>query len=556
MPSRRKPVETPCESFERLRQCFDSIKEKHSDPWCWHEYLNAEPELTKPQEDADDPEGAHLSPKPRSNVDRLKSHLLSTVGELQRAAAAADMCYYHMSTTPEQMKECCIILGTSGDVDEEMLASGDASPQKLLAMMQEKLVMAKHEIAVINQQMENMKERLSDTIVERDTYWRRWQKERMWAEESVLRLNDLNENWNREMDVKRINQEKYNLLDNRFVRCDRLMKFQSREVMRKTFVANKKENLFYAFVGFVYVLQEQKLERERREQEMRREAVEFSLKNEVRFLIGEIDRRQEAVQIMAVQTGRLKHDRKSLAQRVLWKMRKYTELEYCLWMWELWQGVRASRAMIYEKQLVFEVAARKAATQQLNLATKQVPLVIKRMDIMKREFCEEKAAADLKVRTLSINYAKVITNMWEQMFNHRKVEYFSLQRIHTLDVEQKDERIAVLERDIAEDKHIQALRGMVVDLESRLRKALDRRKARGLVVPPGKGVKCVMCSREIIHRNWKDTPKVPEYSPTQATSPTMTKSNSDAALSQGAKNWRMGLGAKYADQPAFAAVWR
>merc|ERR1719261_576270 len=108
------------------------------------------------------------------------------------------------------------------------------------------------------------------------------------------------------------------------------MKYQGREVMRVTFKANKKENLFYAFVGFVYVLTEQKAERERKEQEARRDAVEFSLKNEVRFLIGEIDRRQEAVQSLAEQTGRLKADRRSLAGRILWKNRKYESLEYCL----------------------------------------------------------------------------------------------------------------------------------------------------------------------------------------------------------------------------------
>merc|ERR1719387_106781 len=108
------------------------------------------------------------------------------------------------------------------------------------------------------------------------------------------------------------------------------------------------------------------------------------------------------------------------------------------------------------------------------------------------------------------------------MYAQRLKEMYTLKRLHVLDNESKDERIAVLERDIAEDKHIQSLKTMVVDLENRLKKALDRRKQRGLVVPPGKGVKCVMCSREILHRNWKTSqnPKVPEYP--QATSPTMS----------------------------------
>merc|ERR1719345_250367 len=133
------------------------------------------------------------------------------------------------------------------------------------------------------------------------------------------------------------------------------------------------------------------------------------------------------------------------------------------------------------------------------------------------------------------------------MLQQRLKEIHTLHRLHVLDCEAKDERIAVLERDIAEDKHIQALKGMVVDLESRLKKALDRRKARGLVVPPSKGMKCVMCSREVLHRNWKEFP-IPPSSTTkplaQALSP-LAHSQSDVDLSDGAKNWRVGLGAKF-----------
>merc|ERR1712224_509915 len=83
---------------------------------------------------------------------------------------------------------------------------------------------------------------------------------------------------------------------------------------------------------------------------------------------------------------------------------------------------------------------------------------------------------------------------------------------------------------------------MVVDLESRLRKALDRRKERNLVVPPMKGLKCVMCSREVLHRNWKSMPEPPE------TPPRMVQSRSDADLSDGAKAWRLGLSTKFGDK--------
>jgi hypothetical protein len=549
----RKPVETPVESFERLRQCFDSIKENHSDPWCWHEYLNPDPSEKEVKEDDDDPEGHQLSPVPRSNIERLKSHLLAVVGEFHQASQAADMCYYHMSTSPQSMKECAIILGTSGDVDEEMLASGDASPQKVLSMMQEKLTQAKEQMEKMEAEINQLKERLADKKIESDRNWRMWQTAQMNGEEAMLRLNDLSEKYMEEMDIKRQNAEAYQVLLNKHTRCDRLMKYQGRQIMSVTFKANKKENLFYAFVGFVYVLTEQKAERERREAEARRDAVEFSLKNEVKFLISEIDRRQEAVQSLSEQTGRLKHDRRSLAGRIIQKMRKYEPLEYCLWVWELWQSVRATKAMVFEKELQREKAAHLAAAQQLVQTAKQVPLMAKRMDILKRQMVEEKTEADLVKRNVTVGYANIIASMWERMFQQRLAETRTLERMHVLDCEAKDERIAVLERDIAEDKHIQALKGMVVDLETRLKKALDRRKQRGLVVPPGKGMKCTMCSREVLHRNWKDfpTPKVPNFTPRSP----LGQSQSDIDLSDGAKNWRVGLGTKYGEA-AFSAVWR
>jgi hypothetical protein len=551
--AKRKPVETPVESFERLRQCFDCIKENHSDPWSWHEYLNPEPSTTKVDED-DDPEANQLSPVPRGNIERLKSHLLACVGEFQRASQAADMCYYHMSTSPHTMKECVIILGTSGDVDEEMLASGDASPQKMMAMMQDKITAAKETIGKLEDEVNELKERLINKKAECDNYWCRWQSAQMNGEEAMLRLNNVSIQFNEEMEVKRQNAAAYQVLENKHTRCDRLMKYQGREIMKVTFKANKKENLFYAFVGFVYVLTEQKAERERREAEARRDAVEFSLKNEVKFLIAEIDRRQEAVQSLSEQTGRLKHDRKNLAGRIIAKMRKYEPLEYCLWVWELWQTVRATNAMKYEKELQREKAAHQAAAQQLVQTAKQVPLMARRMDILKRQMVEEKTEADLVKRAVTVRYANIIASMWENMFEQRLQETKTLERIHVLDCEAKDERIAVLERDIAEDKHIQALKGMVVDLETRLKRALDRRKQRGLVVPPNKGMKCVMCSREILHRNWKDFPTPPAPTLAQAMSP-LSHSHSEADMSEGAKNWRLGLGAKYGES-AFSAVWR
>lgn len=335
--------------------------------------------------------------------------------------------------------------------------------------------------------------------------------------------------------------------------------------MRVTFKANKKENMFYAFVGFVYVLQEQKAERERKEQEARRDAIEFSLRNEVRFLIAEIDRRQGSVEMFAGKIARMTVDRKTLAARTLYKMRPYERLEYCLWVWEMWRGASFSGAMRFEKELHHEKAAHAAVAQQLVQSAAQVPLMVKRMDVLKRQMVEEKATADIFKRTVTLDYAQIITTMWEKLYHHRVYETKTINRLKAIEIEGKDERIAVLERDIAEDKHIQALKGMVVDLESRLRKALDRRKPKGLVVPPMKGMKCTMCSREIMHRNWKTMPKAPEFKPEFEAefTPRMEKSQSDVDMSDGAKAWRLGLTSKhgkiYGDDPgtpAFSAVWR
>jgi len=305
------------------------------------------------------------------------------------------------------------------------------------------------------------------------------------------------------------------------------------------------------------VLTEQKQERERREAEARRDAVEFSLKNEVRFLIGEIDRRQEALQSLSEQAGRLKQDRRDLARRIIWKMRKYEPVEYCLWVWELWQSVRGTKVLNLEKELHHEKAERQACAQELVQVSKQVPLMARRLDILKRQMCEEKTTADILKRTVTVQYSEIIATMWERMYAQRWREIECLRRLHDLDCEAKDERIAVLERDIAEDKHIQALKGMVVDLENRLKKALDRRKQRGQVVPPTKGMKCTMCSREVLHRNWKEFPTpTPHGVNIKPSMSPMAHSQSDVELSEGAKTWRLGLGAKFGAESPFSAVWR
>merc|ERR1719456_2167973 len=107
-----------------------------------------------------------------------------------------------------------------------------------MAMMQEKLTACKEEIAKLNESIGVLKERLTDKQLECNNYWMRWQCSQFNGEEAMLRLNNLSENFNSEMDIKRQNADAYERLHNSYTRCDRLMKYQGREVMRVTFKAN------------------------------------------------------------------------------------------------------------------------------------------------------------------------------------------------------------------------------------------------------------------------------------------------------------------------------
>merc|ERR1711862_693211 len=130
---------------------------------------------------------------------------------------------------------------------------------------------------------------------------------------------------------------------------------------------------------------------------------------------------------------------------------------------------------------------------------------------------------------ITISTSQQMAALIEGLQGHRVQEMAVLKKLHEIDVEGLKERIAVLEREIAEDKHIQALKGMVVDLESRLRRALDRRKQRGFVVPPGNASqKCVQCGREELFRSWKVMPTVEDT--TGAPSAQLVKSMSDSEL--------------------------
>merc|ERR1719379_3049885 len=112
-------------------------------------------------------------------------------------------------------------------------------------MMQEKLNLAKRENERLHEEVTQLRTDFADKTRESDDNWSKWQRAKMQGEEAILKLNKLWEDWNEEMILKEENARKY----------------------------RKMENMFYAFVGFCYILTEEKKERERREQEARRDAV-------------------------------------------------------------------------------------------------------------------------------------------------------------------------------------------------------------------------------------------------------------------------------------------
>lgn len=504
----RQPKETPREAFERLRDCFDAIREKHSDPWNWHEYLGPDPDPTEEEEDEPDPEIKVHKPKKRSNLERLKVHLLASIAELNRAAGAADVAYFHMCVNSKDYQECCRVLGSSGDIDEELLEqSGDASPAKIMAGLQRKLDIARERISELETEVRSLQETLQDTLFESEERRSNLELMSMNYEEALARLNFASEELHDSMLREDGLQMVYDDLHIRWVRASRLMLFKGRELLRdKVFKANPRENQFYAFHGFMYVLQTERDERKKRQDEARRDAVEFALRNEVRFMLGESARRQEAVERLTCETGRLKLDRRELSCRILYKHRPQEPLEYCLWVWELWVVLRPQ--LVLEKDIENEQDMHAAAQHQLFHTSSQLYPAARTIDRLKKQLAEVSVDKDLARREITFQTSSQLARLVEGLQGHRVQELSVLQRLHDLDVEDKLERIAMLEKEIAEDKHIQALKGMVIDLESRLRKALDWRKQRSYVVPPGTGHKCVSCGREDLLKSWKVVPSM------------------------------------------------
>lgn len=496
--------ESPKEAFQNLRRCFDELKDKHGDPWCWHEYLQEQPELDDDEDLGDDPVNPRYTEK--VVMDRLKTHLLTAVSALNECAQAADTCYYHMCCTPAELKPCVTVLGTSGDVDEDMLAGG-ATPAQIMAALQKKLDDCHHKIADLEDEIRELKERLDDTRAESKDRWQRWQRTAMQSEEAMTRLSDMAETLRQANERNAQLEEGYRDLYKRFIRASRIMIYKGRQQLRDAvFKCNRKENLFYAFHGFIQTLQSEKEERIRREHEAQRDRVEFALRNEVRHLMWETDKSTASTERLVLDVGRLKQDRRALACRLMYKNRPHEALEYCLWVWELWQPIR--EAIRLEKYLEREQAMKDAVVSQLVQTSTQLPPLANRIDTLTEDLVAEKIAHDISKRELTAMASKKLSVLVEKLRDHRDREMAVLARLHEVDVADKIERIAVLEREIAENKHIHALKGMVIDLETNLRRALDMRKQRAFIVPQSSETaahKCPQCAKESLFANWRGT---------------------------------------------------
>jgi len=392
------------------------------------------------------------------------------------------------------------------------------------------------------------------------------------AEDTITKLDSMTHAFNDLTASRDQLADDYRDLYLRHLRASRMMVHKGRQVLRdQVFKCGRKENLFYSFHGFIQTLQQEKEERIRREHEAERDRVEFALRNEVKFLLGEQWRTRSTLSRLVGEANRLKNDRRNFALRIMHKHRRpYEALEYCLWVWELWQPIRPQ--LVLEKALDAESASKNAYIQQLVQTSQQLPPLAERIDELQESLLAEKVAHDVSRKELTERGARMFGIFLEHLRVHRMQELAVLGRIHEVDVADKKERIAVLEREIAEDKHIHALKGMVVDLESNLRKALDRRKQRAFVVPKS-NPNCPHCARENMFRTWrgfsKDTAAsdMDPSSPLSGGDPLLRTSSSLGSLNMASVSPRMLLpaqrGGKLGPLPeppekrgTFSAIWR
>merc|ERR1712107_321388 len=88
------------------------------------------------------------------------------------------------------MKECLIVTGTSGDIDEEMLEETGGSPAKIMAALQKKLDAAHDRIDELEGHVKDLEEKLTDERILCDQRWMLWQTTAVTLEEAQGRLHN------------------------------------------------------------------------------------------------------------------------------------------------------------------------------------------------------------------------------------------------------------------------------------------------------------------------------------------------------------------------------
>jgi len=505
------PPETPLESFMWLREVFEGLKENYIDAWVWHEYLGDDVDEAEAERDLDalgmDPEERALVPKARSHASRLKAHLLSCCAELNRTAQAADLCYFHMCATPQEMRPCVAALGSAGDIDADtLLGSDDVSPEKLLAILQDKLKATQEELADRMEEIEGLKIDLAAALKLADDNWMAWQTAQMDCEEAYTRLNAYHTQLEDARDREAKLVGKLQVWQRKWKQAADKMIPQGALILRDKVLFKNDTDLqsvvFRAFIDTLYRDRQERLWKEYMEQ---RDKTEKAMKDEIKFCLAELPRRSAIAGPLVQEIGRLKQDRRALARRLMQKNRPRETAEYLLWVWELWQPVRAR--LVLEKKLERERDLHSQAAQLLTQTAVQLEPMQQRIDVLCRDLAVERHSRDIDRRCLVIEGATRAVKLQEYFLEQRTEELEVMQRIHTIDLESRSDKIAVLEREIAEDKHVKALKSMVIMLESRLRSELDTRRLRA-PLPGGVGPKCLQCQREVLLRNWKEKGKL------------------------------------------------
>lgn len=495
----------PKEAFRMLRQAFDNVKSSYTDPWTWHEYLEEDVESDDEEEVEDlgiDPEVKALLPKARSHQERLKSHLLACGAELGRAAQAADKCYFHISLSPDKLRDCILILGSSGEIDAEDLLNGGGGtgPEALLGILQNKLEAAKHEIEVLTTERDELQEQLEFYIERSELYWKEWQMAAVTREEGIMRMDTMTKDRDFHVDRGLRLEKTVEELQQQLFEAIEAKRQRTLKMLRDIFGMQQENLISEMFQFFKAQMQKERQERLQREREASSHLVEGALRTELKRVMEELPQRNDELGFVVHEISRLKIDRKQLAQRILSKYRPLERLDYLYSCFQAWLPFRNELRL--EKLLEREETVRRGYEQLHHQTTEQAVLAAERVNELEIDLVAERAERDTDRRNIVACGAARTAVLLERVQAHRDEELQMLERLRNIDISERDEKISVLERDIAEDTHVKALKRMIVDLEGRVHAYEVQKAMKPKLVDPGTGPKCMGCSRETLFKSW------------------------------------------------------